>query len=371
MSVFVMVRERWYIFPVPQFKLVDRNLNEWLNENNGDPKRITYGLKFVHYNFSGRADQLRISLLNGFNRTISASYMNPYSNRNLTEGFTVGASFVQSREIQYKTSYDNKLLRFNNGEYVKKEFIARASYQMRRGFFKRHQFTAGYQYFSVDDSINTPVYNEAYFNNNQSYASIPFFGYSYQYLNTNNINYPLSGTRFNLSVIKRGLGFTGGMNHLNIETHYQKFTPYGKDWYGSIQLTGTIKAPFKTAYINQRAMGYDGFFMRGLENYVIDGFTAGMAQYTLKKKLLSFTIPLPWKIKEFPSLPFTFFAKTYGDAGFSWNTREMERLLNNRLLYSGGFGIDVLSLYDLFLSFDYSFNQLGEKGLFLHVKTNF
>jgi glycerophosphoryl diester phosphodiesterase len=56
----VDVKERWYIFPVPQFKPADRNLNEWLKTYKGDLDRVNYGIKFVHYNLSGRRDQLRI-----------------------------------------------------------------------------------------------------------------------------------------------------------------------------------------------------------------------------------------------------------------------------------------------------------------------
>ena len=39
--------------------------------------------------------------------------------------------------------------------------------------------------------------------------------------------------------------------------------------------------------------------------------------------------------------------------------------------YTGGFGIDILTLYDLNLRLEYSFNQLNENGLFLHTKGGF
>lgn len=41
------------------------------------------------------------------------------------------------------------------------------------------------------------------------------------------------------------------------------------------------------------------------------------------------------------------------------------------MLYTGGFGIDLVTLYDITFSVEYSFNQLGEKGLFLHSKGGF
>lgn len=369
-SIFVIVRERWYIYPAPQFKLVDRNINEWINEQNASLKRVTYGLKFIHYNFSGRADQLRLTILNGFNRALSASYTSPYSNRALTEGFSVFGMLTQSREVQYKTSYQNQLMRFNNGNFVRDEHMLRGTYQIRRGYFRRHIITGGLWYFSVSDSINKENYNPQFLNNGKSSALFPFFGYTYQYINVDNINYPLKGVTITASILKKGLKFKGGVNHTRIDAHLNKFTPYGKNWFGSYQFMATVKAPFRTAYINQRAIGYEDFLMRGLENYVIDGYAAFIGKYTVAKKVVSFKIPIPWKFKAIPSIPFTFYAKTYADLGYSAITREFDTRLNNRVLYSGGFGIDMVTLYDVTLKFEYSFNQLGEKGLFLRTKTN-
>jgi hypothetical protein len=58
----VVVKEKWYIYPTPQFQLVDRNFNEWIKVYHANLDRVVYGAKFVHYNFSGRRDQLRVYL---------------------------------------------------------------------------------------------------------------------------------------------------------------------------------------------------------------------------------------------------------------------------------------------------------------------
>jgi hypothetical protein len=41
------------------------------------------------------------------------------------------------------------------------------------------------------------------------------------------------------------------------------------------------------------------------------------------------------------------------------------------MLYSGGVGIDIVTFYDIILKFEWSFNQLGENGLYLHRKSVF
>ena len=40
--------------------------------------------------------------------------------------------------------------------------------------------------------------------------------------------------------------------------------------------------------------------------------------------------------------------------------------LNNKMLYTGGIGLDIISIYDVVLRIEYSFNQLNQNGLFVH-----
>ena len=158
---------------------------------------------------------------------------------------------------------------------------------------------------------------------------------------------------------------------LSVEAGYNKYFNLGKNWYSSIQLNGKIKLPFDQAYINQRGLGYGENYLRGLEYYVIDGVVTGLVKTTLKKKIISFNVPFPFFPKLLNKIPFTFFAKTYTDVGYALTKDKYATNLSNRLLYSGGFGIDILTLYDINLRFEYSFNQLGKNGLFLHNQSGF
>ncbi len=370
MTIMVSVKEKWYIYPTPQFQLVDRNFNEWLNTYNADLERVIYGAKFSHYNLSGRRDQLRIFLLTGYARNFSFVYSAPYSNRKLTEGFSVGAGYTQNREVIYKTSFNNGTLRYRNTGFVRNSFVASGAYIARRGFYQRHVFSFAYSNTSVQDSIVTD-YNPKYFNQAKSKISYPDIGYSFQYIHTNNVQYPLTGKIYALSVFKRGFEFSGGVNMLSLDASYNRYLSHGKNWYSSMHAYTKIKAPFTQAYINQRAFGFGDLYLRGLENYVIDGVANFLAQYTLKKKLVSFSIPVPIKNKIVPRIPFTIFAKSFADAGYAHSKPEFDTRLGNRFLYSGGFGADILTLYDINMKIEYSFNQLGEKGLFLHMRGGF
>ncbi|MEO7046815.1 MAG: POTRA domain-containing protein, partial [Ferruginibacter sp.] len=211
--IHVAVKEKWYIYPTPQFQLIDRNFNDWIKTYNASLSRVIYGAKFAHYNLSGRNDKLRIYLLNGYARNIAFSYAAPASNPKLNNGFSLAAGYTQSREITYKTSYDNKLLQYKqDNHFVKNSLATEASYSHRNGLFRRHVFTLQYQHQTVTDSIVSNVYNPSYFGNGQSGIGFTDLSYYYQYIRTNNNSYPLTGKIFNIQFLKRGLGFTGGVN---------------------------------------------------------------------------------------------------------------------------------------------------------------
>jgi len=371
LQVNIKVKERWYIFPTPQFQLFDRNFKEWIKIYNADLDRVIYGLKFAHYNFSGRRDQLKVFLLNGYARNISASYSLPYSNAKLTEGFGVSAGFTQNREAGYMITDSNKLRNYRKEGFVRSNFNASLSYSKRKGFFKSTNIGIGFNRTNVDDSILTSKFNPTYFNDQKKQQNIFDVGLNVFYANTNNNNYPQKGIIYNYGISKRGLGFRGGINALTLSGSISKFFTHKRNWFSIIQTTALLKLPFEQAFINRRAIGFGSLSLRGLEVYIVDGVAAAVTKYTLTKEIVSFKIPIPFKIKSLSNIPVSIFAKTFSDVGYSYLPNKYYSILNNKLLYTGGFGLDILTLYDIVIKVEYSFNQLGEKGLFLRGKGNY
>jgi hypothetical protein len=368
----VSVKEKWYIFPTPQFQMVDRNFNEWVKIYHASLDRVIYGAKFAHYNFSGRRDQLRIYLLNGYARNIAFSYIAPASNKKLTDGFGILASYTQNREVPYKTAYNNELLQYKNEKkFIRSIFNTTLSYSVRKNLFKTQVYSIGYSNINATDSLISSAYNPSYFNTGKSAAKFLDFSYYYQYIKTNNNKYPLSGTSYSLLFLKRGLQFTGGVNKFSIDGTFSKYLKHKNNWYSSLELSGKLKLPFTQPYLNQKALGYKEFYLRGLEYYVVDGVATSLAKYTLRKQVISFNIPLPFHVKTIPNIPITIFAKAYADVGYSYSKQANDSYLNNRFLYTEGLGMDILTVYDLSFRVEFSFNQLGENGLFLHAKVGF
>ena len=368
-DVNISLKERWYIFPILKFQLVDRNINEWIQKYNADLDRVVYGVKFTHYNLTGRRDLLRLTLLNGFTRNYSFTYTRPVSNKALTNGFSFGAGYVQNREFIYKVDSTNKPLLFNNGAFSRKATYINFGYNIRKNIIDAHFFNISFNHVELTDSVAKLPYNPNYFKDGASSKNYIDFSYTYQYTNANNVTYPLKGVLSYAKFLKRGFGFTGGINMFSIEGMYSKFWDLKRNWYASVQTLGKIALPFDQPYINQRSLGYNDINLRGLELYVVDGVAYGLTRSTIKRKLFTINVPSIIKSKKYPTIPFSVFAKTYADFGYVYNKKEYSTYLNNRMLYSGGLGIDILTLYDINLRIEYSFNQLHKNGLFLQAQS--
>lgn len=368
-NVTIAVKERWYIFPIPKFQLIDRNINEWIQKYDADLDRVVYGLKFTHYNLTGHRDLLRLTLLNGFTRNISLSYFKPVSEKKLNNGFSLTAGYIQNREFIYKIDTLNKPVLFNNGGFSRKNYFAGIGYNFRKNIMGTHYFNITFNHVSVADSLIDPKYNPRYFKDAVTHKNYLDFSYTYRYINTNNAMYPLKGTVAFVKLLKRGFGFSGGINMFSVEGTYNKYWALQNNWYVSSEFSAKTTLPFNQSYINQRSLGYSDVNLRGLELYVVDGVAFGLVRNTLKKKLFTINIKTPFKSDKYHIIPFTIFAKTFGDIGVVYNKDAFRTSLNNKLLYTGGFGIDILSIYDVNLRIEYSFNQLGKNGLFLQAQS--
>ena len=362
-DIIIILKERWYIIPIPSIELADRSFNEWVETYNADLKRISYGVYFTHQNFTGRRDPFTLILVNGFRRNISFEYAVPYLNKELTKGLKFGAGMEQTKQIPYETGVDNKLVYYKNDRYVKNEWYVLAAFTLRKKIKKRETFSLKFRHVDVADSI-VSFFNPGYFNSPGHFKNLLEFEYKLQFTDVDNVLYPLMGQTSTLILKKTGLQLDGGVNNFSIGQAFEKYFPLGNHWYASSRFKASIQFPFEPAYFNAKALGYREDYLRGYEYFVIDGFAYGFIKLDLKKRIAQFNIPTGINSNTYNKIPFTLYAKTYADAGIAFNHQQSK--LNNKMLFSGGFGIDVVTLYDVKLGIEFSLNQLGQKGLFLH-----
>ena len=92
-----------------------------------------------------------------------------------------------------------------------------------------------------------------------------------------------------------------------------------------------------------------------------------MIRNTVGKEIIKHELNTGLKSKTYGKIPFRIFLKGFADVGYAYNRNNINiNPLNNKFLYSGGVGIDIVTIYDVVLRFEYSINQRGESGFFVH-----
>lgn len=360
----IQVKERWYLFPLPYVKAVDRNISEWLKQGMGID-RINYGFKFNHNNFTGRNDKLRFWLISGYTKQLQFLYEQPYADKSLKHGFKVGLLYSFLKEVNYATI--NNQQAFIDSLSGGKKWYAHIDYTYRPGLRTFNTVRFAWVRQQVDSQIL--VLNPHFFNVSDNKISYPEFSYNLQYIHIDYIPYPLKGWMGETGILKKGID-----KNMNMWQWMGKLTyavPLPKKWYFQWQGQFMLRSPSRQPFINQQLFGYRDYYLRGLDKYVIDGLNSGLSRQTVRKELFSFNLHANKISKSHDNIPFRFYAKTFLDLGYASNRINPENSLTNKLLYTSGLGIDVVSLYDFVLRFDYCFNQLHQNGLFLHIKSDF
>ncbi|GAB3007210.1 hypothetical protein GCM10027051_03720 [Niabella terrae] len=368
-DVGVKVKERWYLWPIPYVKPVDRNLNQWLFEKGADAKRLDYGVKLLYTNVSGNNDKLRFYFITGYTKQLRLSYSRPYIDKDLKWGINVDLSLGKNHEINYGTENDKQLFVKDNEKYLRNFFDGFVETTYRPAFFTRHIFGIGYSTLHIGDTVRK--LNPEFLANGTDNVRFPRIYYRMIYQNLDYIPYPTKGYAAELYFGK--IGFDRNMNLWQLHARGLGNWHLGRNTYYSLSALGTLKLPFDQPFINKQLLGYGDMFLRGYEYYVMDGVAGGLVNATLAHRLANFSLQLPF-LKKYVSrnIPLKIYGKVFGNAGYSYDPDpEPSNRLNNRMVYGGGLGLDIFTEYDFTLKVELSFNQLGQNGVYLHKKNIF
>ena len=364
-DIVIQVKERWYVFPVPYLKPVDRNLSEWAKQGYG-LDRVNYGFKFTYYNFTGRNDKLRLWLITGYSRQIEFQYDQPYADKTLKHGYKIGFAYSFNKEVNYATANNQQLFIDSLSDGIKR-WYGSLEYTYRPGLRTFHGVKLSMTREEVDSGVIG--LNPKYYNAGKKAVTYPELAYTLSYVKVDYKPFPLKGWMVDANILKRGIH--PNMNMWQVGGKVTTSSQVAKKMYFQWQGYGILKFPFDQPFINQRLFGYGDLYLRGLEKYVIDGVAAFMSRQSLRRELIRFSVKTYLKSKSHDKIPFRIYARAFGDVGYAYNKTFTANSLTNRMLYTAGAGVDIVTFYDFILRFDYSFNQLGENGLFLHIKTDF
>ncbi len=362
-TILFSVQERWYLWPVPVFNLADRNLSAWLNKM--DFNRIDYGLYLVQYNFRGRDERLKLYLIHGFNRKYELQYTAPRFRRASNWGMLAGVSFFQSHFIDYTTRDSKPVTYRNDTEFTNQRRYIQGGISYRKSLQKQNLLLVSYNWQQISDSVF--LLNPDYLLGQKKREFVDVeFSRTHNFRNT--FSYPLSGHYAKLTV-KQSVPVSGGASALtSVNLKYSVYEPLGHNFYYAIGAQAETKFADRFVYPDNQGLGYTSF-VRGYELYVADG-----QHYGLLKQGLSYGLLTKKQINlkffnnpKFSQIPISVYLNTFLDAGYVKGDfyRAENKNTSNRALYGTGLGIHFVTYYDRVITFEYSINRDGQKGLYI------
>ncbi len=366
MTVYILLAERWYIFPLPIFEVVDRNFNEWWRTK--DFSKINYGAIVTWNNFRGRGETIGATVRLGYTQRISFFYSIPYITSQQHSGLSFAFAYSRNHETAFRNYY-NDLVYFKDQEnFSRKEISGSVQYIYRHGLYKTHLVEAGYRRAEVEDTIVR--LNPDFFSPFQSHEKYFSLRYIYKLEHRDFVTYPLHGSFFNIEIAKAGLPvLKDDIDFSFAAINYKRYWQLGKKIYFASSVSGKISDQNPQPFYNIGGLGFGSLYLRGYEYYVMLGKNYALLKTNFKYQLLGTHllharfIPL----EKFATIPYAFYFNIYGDAGYV-EDRQFPKYnsLVNSMQYSFGAGLDFVTYYDLVFRLEYSVNKFGESGIFIH-----
>jgi len=369
-TLLIKVAESWYIYPKIIINLVDRNFNEWYYEHNASLKRINYGLGLNHINLSGNRDALELMFQRGVTNKFEIKYSRPFWNKNCKIGFNLDVFYKFSKELPYNTKYNKLVFIKENNKVLSNQFRVTSGFTFRPKIYDTQ--TINFSYFNSSiDSIILNNYNPDFFSGRLEQK---YFLFSYSYTRDKRIYqlYPKGGFLLGGTIEKLGLGIYEDINQLNAYFSFEKYL-YIKKVISTYIFRGKYRFFGKESpYFNNKAIGYEENVLSGYDLYVIDGKDYAYLKTAQKIKLFEnvFDMTKVVPIKQFNKIPYEIYFSLNFDIGYvNNNVNFVENSFNNRILYGYGIGFDFI-IYNNLFNINYSFNHLGEKGIFFYYKSS-
>ena len=368
--------ERWYIWPYPIFEISERNFNVWWNDfkesDYQDFSRLNYGIFLNIENFRGLNELLHVKFRKGFKEHYMLRYETPYINKQKTLGINTHIEFFRRKKTYYQTVF-NQLIYFENIEnsYTSNEFLFDFEIIFKGNLNTKHKLNLNYQNVKIDQEI--AILNPNYLLSGYSNRTTSdFYKLSYQFIKEkrNNNVYPTEGYYLNFEF---GKNFGLDVNHIQINSHVEKHFKLSNNLLLGSSIKSRTTNSKQQAYFSAQTLGFDDY-VRGYEFYVIDGEDFYLSKTAFKYAIVQnrkYNVPY-MKMKQFNKSHFSIYATIFSDIGYAKNNTDyINNSLTNSILWGRGFSIDYVTYYDKLLRIEFSINELGEKGVFLHFSNPF
>jgi hypothetical protein len=362
----IQLKERWYFFPLPYFRWVDRNFSQWWNEQHRSLDRVNYGINLRQGNVTGNNDKLTVGYITGYTHQASVRYQMPFIDKQLKYGMGLGWAQFNQKEINYTTD-GNKQVFLKTEDIIRKGYRGNINLTYRPNLYQRHALQIGFGNESISDSAYAMAPN--FLPNHKKAYSYLDLNLSYSKVRFDYNAYPTKGASTDIALFQR---FSKESNLTAFQFRQVVAHPIAPSRFIIAESLTIGRMMQQSNYSDRKLMGYGLMQMNGLEYYVVDGNAATLFKAAFHQRIGSYNVINPLTKKFLPSVKYTFWIKAFSHLGYVYSQEKNKaNPLANSLLRTAGIGLDVISIYDFVLNMEYSINQLGDKGLYLHGGINF
>lgn len=365
-EIAINLYERWYYWPRVSLRLEDRNFSSWIK--NPDWQYITLETGFAIKNVAGKNQSIKTMLTSGFNKGFRFDYSN-LSIDNRGKHF-MGFNFCRlySRVLNVSLHNNEPLNIRSDTSFLTSSYTTSILYTFRQKLRLHHNLRLQYTYTHLDPSVIAR--NPNYWGSNELKRRNYSFEYEVVLDERDNVQYPLKGY-YIFNGVRGYLTDRKDVKYMQIKGDYHYYTRLFQRAYISARVQYGLSKSTVPAYIYNKAIGYDNVNLRGYELYVADGQHYFVFSPTVKYNFLPktyFNLKFLSFLPRFSKIHLALYGKAFTDVGYAWHKYStIEHGLSNKLLHSWGVGVDLVSYYDLTLSIDYSFNNLGKHGFFISL----
>lgn len=365
-NIHIKVKERWYFFPIPYFRWVDRSFSEWWNVYSHSLDRVNYGVNLRQGNATGNNDKLSVGLITGYTHQAIVKYQFPFIDKKLKYGLGIGWLNFTQKEVNSSTAGDKQMF-FKNADVNQKGYRGSVSILYRPNLFERLSIQLGTGNNSISDSIF--LLQPRFLPNHQKEYTYFDLTASFTKMKFNYNAYPTKGTSSEFAAYQR---FSAASNFTSLQFRKVYARPFANRNFLLLESNTVVKFMPNYNYLDSKLLGYGNMQLNGLEYYVVDGNAATIIKAQWHHSLGSITVKNILTNKFLPEVKYQFWFKAFSHLGYVYSDQPRNlNKLSNTLLRTAGVGVDIISIYDFVLKIDYSVNQLGDKGVYLHGGINF
>jgi hypothetical protein len=373
LNIKIVVKERWYFFPIPYFRWVDRNFSEWWITRNRSLDRVNYGINLRQSNTTGNNDKLTLGLITGYTQQAVVRYQFPFIDKKLKFGLGFGGQYFTQKELNTST-YKDKQIFTRTIDEISKGYRVNVNLSYRPNLFDRFNLQVGFGNSTISDSAM--LVQPKYFASHKKSLSYTDLTASFSNIRFDYNAYPTEGNSNEVAIYQR---LSSGSNLSSFQIRKIHAHRFSKSAFYLLETNSLFKILSNQNYLDNKLLGYGNLQMNGFEYYVVDGNAGSIAKAEIHHLLGTYTLPRKYGIalldkvnNKLPVIYYHFWLRAFTNLGYVYSERPSNTSkLSNTLLRTFGVGLDIISIYDLVIKIDYSVNQLGDKGLYLQGGINF